>query len=103
MVNAPNTNHLLLPAGKYGKSAISAIQQCHPVNDGKYCLQTETVKAIGALTSLKSKQNLAVEERRETHRLWSDGNDKRIKDYTNRETAVAETQVEAADTVIRHE
>jgi len=63
----------------------------------------ETVRALGALRSLRSKKKIAAEKRRETHFLSSQEKEKWFEDYVERETAGARQQVEAAEAAIRQE
>jgi len=66
-------------------------------------LQAERVGALGALCRLQSKKKLSVEKRWEPHYLSKQAKEKWIKDYVERETAVATEQVKEAETVIMHE
>jgi len=52
-------------------------------------LEAERVRASGALHSLQSTKKLSVEKRRETHFSSNEEKEKCIKDYVERETAVA--------------
>jgi hypothetical protein len=50
-------------------------------------LAAERVPALGALRSLRSKNKLAAEKRRETNFLSNDEKENWIEDYVERETA----------------
>ena len=53
------------------------------------------------LRSLRSRKNLALGKQRETHILSQEEKEKWIEDYVERETAVARTRVEDAETAIK--
>jgi len=89
MVNALNKNISPLPAGRYGKSTQRSTQRCHHANEGKCGLEVESVRALGALRSLRSKKKLAAEKRRATHFLSNEEKEKWIEVYVERETAGA--------------
>jgi len=103
MVNAPKKNFSPPPAGKYGKSTKMSTRQHHHANGGKSGLEAERVGALGALRSLRSKKNLEAEKRQETHFFSNDEKEKWIKDYVERETAVARNRVQDAETAIMQE
>ena len=103
MVNAPNRNLSPLPAGKYGKSTNKSTSRHHYANEGKSSLEVERVGALGALHSLQSKNKLLAEKRQETHFLSKDEKEQWIKDYVERETAVARKQVQDPETAIMQE
>jgi hypothetical protein len=70
------------------------------VNDGKSGLEAETVRALGALHSMRSKTQLAAEKQREMHFLRNTVKEKWFEHYVEGETAWARKQlqgVEAAD------
>ena len=100
MFNAPKTNFSPLPAGKDGKSRKMSTHRRHHANEGKSGLEAERVLALGALHSLQSKKTLSAEIRKEMHFLSNDEKEKWIKDYVERETAVARKRVQDAQTVI---
>jgi len=58
---------------------------------------------LGVLRSLRSKKKLSAEERQETHCLSNEEKEKWIKDYVERETAVARQQVQDTETAIMEE
>jgi hypothetical protein len=62
MVNATKKNFSPLPAGRSGKSTKRSTQRRHHANEGKTGLEAETVRALGALRSLRSKKKLAAEK-----------------------------------------
>jgi len=73
------------------------------VNDSKSGLEAETVRALGALRSLRSKKTLAAEKRRETHFSSNEEEEKWIDDYVERETAGARKGVEDAQAAIQQQ
>ena len=89
MVNAPKKNFLPHPAARNGKSKKRSTQRCHQANEGKSGLEAERVRALGALSSLRSKKRPAAEKRRETHFLINEEQEKWIEDFVERETAGA--------------
>jgi len=103
MVNAPKKNFSPLPADRYGKSTKRSTQRCHKVNEGKSGLEAETIRALGPLSSLRSKKKLAAEKRRETHFLSNEEKEKWIEDYVERETAGARKRVEDAEAAVQQE
>jgi len=103
MVNAPEKNFSPLAAGRYRKSTKRSTQRRHHANEGKSVLQAERVRALGALQSLRSKENLAAEKRRETHFLSNEEHEKWIEDYVERETAGARKRVEDAEAAVQQE
>jgi len=103
MVNAPKKNFSPLPASKYGKSTKMSTCQRHHANEGKSGLEAERVRALGALRSLRSKKKLSAEKRQETQFLSNDEKEKWIKDYVERETAVARKRVQDAETATMRE
>jgi len=101
--NAPKTNVLPLPAGKYGKSTTRSTRQHHQANEGKCGLEAGSVWALGTLRSFLSKKRLSVGNQWETH-FWSNHEtEKCIEDHVDRETAVARKWVEDAETAIEQE
>jgi len=66
-------------------------------------MAAERVRAWGALCSLRSEKKLSAEEWRETHLLPNEENERSIKDYLERESAVARKRVQDAETVIMQE
>jgi hypothetical protein len=66
-------------------------------------LEAETVGALGALRSLRSKKKLAAEKRQEIHFFSNEEKVKWIKDYVERETAGARKRVEDAEAAIKQE
>jgi len=54
MVNVPQKNILALLVGDYGKSTKRSTNQPHQANQDKSSLETETVRAVGALRSVRS-------------------------------------------------
>jgi len=103
MVNAAKKNFSPLPAGRYGKSTKRSTQQHHHAPEGKSGLETERVRALGALRSLRSKKKLAAEKRRETHYLSNEKKEKWIEDYVERENAGARKRVEGAEAAVQQE
>jgi len=103
IVNAPKKTFSLLPAGKYGKSTKRSTQRSHQGNEGKSGLEAERVRALGSLCSMRSKNKLAVEKRRETHFLSNHDKAKWIEDYVDRETAGARMPVEDAEAAVQQE
>ena len=100
MVNAPKKNLSPLPAGKYGKSTKHSTRRRHQADKGMSDLDAERVRALGALRSLRSKMKPAAETRPETHFLSKEEREKSIKDYVERETAVARQRVQDTETAI---
>jgi len=103
MVNAPKMNFSPLPAGRNSKSTKRSTQRRHHANEGKSGLEAATVRALGALRSLRSKKKLAAEKRRETHFLSNEKKEKWIEDYGERETAGARNRVEDAEAAVQQE
>jgi len=66
-------------------------------------LEAERVRALGALRSLRSKEQLAAEKRRETHFLNNEEKEKWIEDYVERETGGARKRVEDAEAAVQQE
>jgi hypothetical protein len=58
MVNAVKKIFSPLPANRYGKSTMWSTQRCHHANEGNSGMEEETVQALGALRSLRSKKSL---------------------------------------------
>ena len=100
MVNALIKKLSPLPAGKYGKSTKMSTHRSHHSNEAKSGLEAERVRALGALRSLRSKQKLSAEKRQEMHFLSNDEKENWIKDYVERETAVARKRVQYAETAM---
>jgi hypothetical protein len=73
------------------------------VNKGKIGLESGRVRAFGALWSLQSKEKLSAETRPEMHCISNTDKEKSIEDYVYRETAVAKTRVQDAETAIMPE
>ena len=63
----------------------------------------ERLRALGALRSLRSKQKLAAEKRRETHFLSNEEKEQWIEHYVERETAGARKRVEDAEAAVQQE
>jgi len=103
MVNAPKKNFLSVLAGKYGKSTKQSTQRRHEVNEGKSCLEAETVPALGALRRLRINKKLAAEKWQETHFLRNEEKEKWIEDYVERETAGARKRVEHSEAASQQE
>jgi hypothetical protein len=101
MGNAPNMNFSPLPAGRYSKSTQRSPQRRHEANEGKSGLEAESIRALGALRSMRSKKKLAAEKRQETHFLSNEEKEKGIEDYVEREIAVARKRVEDAEAVVQ--
>jgi hypothetical protein len=66
-------------------------------------LEAEKVRALRALCSLRSEKKLLVGNRLETHSLSNEEKKKYIKDYVQRETAVATKRVQDAESTIMQE
>jgi len=103
VVNAPKKNISPLPAGRNGKSTKRLTQRRHQANEGKSGFEAERVRALQALRSLRSKKNLAVEKRRETHFVSNEEKEKSIEDCIERETAGARKRVEDAEAAVQQE
>jgi len=82
---------------------MQSTQPSHRANNGKSGFEAETVRALGAVRSLRSKKKLAVEKRRETHFVINKGNEKWIEDFVERETAGARKRVENAGAAVQQE
>jgi hypothetical protein len=89
MVNAPKKNLSPILAGKYGKPTKMSTRRRYQANTGKSSLVADRVRALAALRSLRFKQKLTAEKRKETHFLSDAEKEKWIKDFVERETAVA--------------
>jgi len=63
VVNALKKNSSPLLAGKYGKSTKQSTSWNHQQNQGKYSLETERVRAFGALCGFRFRKNVSTEER----------------------------------------
>ena len=66
-------------------------------------MEAETVRALGALCSLRCKKKLAAEKRRETHFLSNEEKEKWIDDSVERETAGARKRVEDTEAAVQQE
>jgi hypothetical protein len=89
--------------GSYGKSITRSTQRRHQANEGKSGLEAETIRALGALRSLESKEKLAAKKRREIHSLSNEQKEKWIEDYLERETAGARKRVEDPAAAVQQE
>jgi len=103
MVNAPTKNFSSLPAATYRKSTKISRHRRHHANEANSGLEAERVRVLGALHSLRSKKKLLAEKWQETHILSNDEKENWIKDYVERETAVAGKGVQDAETAIMRE
>ena len=103
MGNAPNTNCLLLWAGRCGTSTKRSNHRRHQGNEGKSWLEAQRVRALGALRSLGSRKKLAAEKRRETHFLSNAEKEKWIEDYVETESAGARKRVEDVEAGVQQE
>jgi hypothetical protein len=101
MGKAPKMNFSPLAAGRYSKSTQRSSQRRHEANEGKSGLEAESIRALGALRSMRSKKKLAAEKRQETHSLSNEEKEKGIEDYVEREIAVARKRVEDAEAVVQ--
>jgi len=93
LVNAPKKNFSPLLAGKEGKSTKKSTRRRHHANDSKSGLEADRVRALGALHSLWCKKNCSAEKWQETYFLSNHEKETWIKDYMERETAVARKRV----------
>jgi hypothetical protein len=66
-------------------------------------LKSNTVRALGALRSLRNKKKLALKKWQETHFWNNEEKEKWIQDYVERETAVARKRIEEAETAVQQE
>jgi len=103
MVNALKQHCSPLAAGKYRKSSKRSTQWCHQTNGGKSGLEAETVRALGALRSLRSKKEVAAGKSQEMHFSSDDQTKKRVEDYVEGETAGARQRVEDAEAAVQQE
>jgi len=103
MVNAPIKNISPRLAGQYGKSTKQSTYRHHQVNESRWGLEAEMVRALGALRSLQSKKKIPAEKWRETYCLSNEEKEKWIEDYVERETAVPSKRVQDAETAIMQE
>jgi len=103
MVNATKKNFSPVPVGKYGKSTKQSTCRRHQANEGMTGLVAETLRALGALPSLRSKKKLAAEISQEMHFLSNEEKGKWIEDFVERETPVARKRVQDAETAIMHD
>jgi len=103
IVNDLKRNFSRLPAGRYGKSTKRSTQRHHQANEGKSSLEAESVRALGALRSFRSKKKLAAEKWPETHFLSNEEKEKWIENYVQRETAGARRRVEDAEAAVQQE
>jgi hypothetical protein len=100
MVNSPKKDFSPLSAGRYGKLTIRSTRRRHQLNEGKSYFEADLIQALGALCSLRSKTQLAAERRQDTNLFKNKEKDKRLRDYVERETAVAKMRVEDAEIAI---
>jgi len=103
MVNVQKNNLSPLPAGKYGKSTKRCRRGHQQANNRKSGLEAQPVWDLGVLRRLWFKTKLEAGKRRETRVLINDEKEKWIKDYVERETAVASKRVEEAKRAIEQE
>jgi len=103
MVNALKQNFSPLPVARYSKSTKRSTQRRHQANEGKNGLEAATVRALGAVRSLRSTKKLAAEKRRETHFSSNDHKEKWIEDYVKRETAWARKRVEDKEAAVQQQ
>ena len=73
------------------------------MNEGTSGLGAERVRALGALSSLGFKKNLAAEKRGQMHFLSNEEKEIWIEDYVERETAGGIQRVEDAEAATRQE
>ena len=66
-------------------------------------MESERIRALGALRSLRLKKKLAVEKLQETHFLSNEEKEKWNEDYAERETAGARKRVEDAQVAVQQE
>jgi len=103
MVNTLKNYFSPLTAGGDDKSKQRSTQRHHQVNAGKRGMKPERLSALGALSSMRSKNMPAAEKGRETH-FWSNEEiEKWIEDYVERETAGARKRVEDAEGAVHQE
>ena len=103
MIYAPKENCSPLLVGKFGKLTKHSTQRHHQANEGKSSFAAGLVRALGAKRSLRDKEKLPAETRRDRHSLSNEENQKWIMDYVDRETPVARQSVEDAETAIKQE
>jgi len=103
MVNAPKQNFSPHLGGRYCKSTNRSTQRQQQVSEDKSRLESERVRALGALRGLRCKRKLAVEKRRETHFFSTEAKAKWIEDYVKRETAWGRMPVEDAEAAVQRE
>ena len=82
---------------------MQSTQRHHQMNQGKSGSEAERVRVIGASRSMRSKQKLEGETRRETHFLSNEEKMKWIVDYVERVTAGARKRVEDAKAAVQQE
>ena len=97
MVNTPKKNFSPLPAGKFGKSDNPATLKRHRTNAGKGGIESERIRALQALRTLRSKKKAKAAASKDTVSMTQQEREKWIEDYVERETAVARRRVEEAD------
>jgi len=88
MVNGPQMSLSPLPAAEHGKSTKKSTRRHHQATKGKSGLDGDSVRALGALRSLRSKKKLSVEKRWATNFSGNQEKKKWIEDYVDGETAV---------------
>jgi len=103
MVNAPKKNFAPLAQGRYSKLPKRSVQRCHQANAGQSGFEADTVRALQALRSLRSKKKLAAEKQQGTHFLRNEEKEQWIEDYVQRKTAGARKWVEHAKAAVLNE
>jgi len=103
MVNTPKKNLSPFAAGKYSKSMKTPTRPHHQAKEGKSGLEAERVRALEALSSSRSKKKLSAKKGQQTHLLGKEDKEKWIKNYMDRETAVARNQVHDPQTASMQE
>jgi len=102
LFNAPKMIIPPHPADKHSISTKHFTRYRHHANEGKSSLEAGIVRALGALCSLKSRKQLAVEQWADRHFSSNHEIEKWIKDYDQRETAVARKQIYDVDKAIKN-
>jgi len=103
MVNALKKNCPPVPAGKYGKWTNSSTPRRHQANEGESALETETLRALGAMRRAQSKKKLAAKKSPERHFLSNEDKEQLIEDYVERETAGARKRHDDVEAAVQQE
>jgi len=103
MSNSPKRILSQLPADTHGKLTMHSTWWCHQATSDKFGFEAESVRALGALPSLRSNNKHAAEKQQEMQFLSKADKEQWFDDYVERETAGARKRVDDAETAIKQE